>query len=243
MRWMMSATTLALLGAILSHINEASALVGADVADRTIARYTVLVAGKKGRCSGVVLAQNIVLTAAHCILPDAKLRVGGNVSADDRVPPALLADVDEIVKHPLYRREDAGSPDLAVLRLAKPLPGRFIPAELSSRGIADGDALIAAGYGKTSMKETAPKPALRMVLLRVTQTFRGWMILSSVGEDPSGGGPGDSGGPVFTYRGMHTLAGLIIGVSEKRTKVLALAAHYTWIRQTQEKLLGKMSAQ
>jgi Trypsin len=236
------AALLVLLGVIFADINDASALVGADVADRTIARYTVLVAGKKGRCSGVVLAPNIVLTAAHCILPGETYRVGGNLTADDRVPPALLADVEEIVKHPLYRREDAGSPDLAVLRLAKPLPGHFIPADLGVRVVADGDALIAAGYGKTSMKETAPKPALRMVLLRVTQTFRGWMILSSISDDPSGGGPGDSGGPVFTYRGMHTLAGLIIGVSEKRTKVLALSTHYTWIRETQEKLQGKLSA-
>ena len=66
------------------------ALVGADIADRTIQRYTVLIAGKKGRCTGVVLAQNIVLTAAHCIVPDETYRVGGNVSPDDRVPPALL---------------------------------------------------------------------------------------------------------------------------------------------------------
>ena len=243
MQWTIPAMALALLGAILAPINEAGALVGADVADRTIARYTVLVAGKKGRCSGVVLAQTIVLTAAHCILPSETFRVGGNLSGDDRVPPALLADVAEIVKHPLYRREDAGSPDLAMLRLAKPLPDRFVPAELSPRGIADGDALIAAGYGKTELKETAPKPVLRMVLLRVTQTFRGWMILSAISEDPSGAGPGDSGGPVFTYRGMHTLAGLMIGISEKRTKVLALAAHYTWIRETQEKLLGRPNAQ
>jgi len=234
---------LVLLGTVIFCADDANALVGADVADRTIQRYTVLVASKKGRCSGVVLAQNIVLTAAHCIQPGEKLSVGGNAGADDRLPPVMLTDVDEIVPHPLYRREDAGSPDLAVLRLAKPLPERFIPAELSPRGFAEGGALIAAGYGKTSAKESAAKPALRMVLLRVTQTFRGWMILSSVSEDPSGGGAGDSGGPVFTYRGMHTLVGLIIGVSEKRTKVLALATHYSWIRETQEKLKGMMSAQ
>ena len=243
MQWTIPPIALLLLGAILIGAPEANALVGADVADRTIQRYTVLVASKKGRCSGVVLAQNIVLTAAHCIQPGEKLLVGGNIGGDDRVPPVMLADVDEIIKHPLYRREDAGSPDLAVLRLAKPLPERFIPAELSPRGFAEGGALIAAGYGKTSAKESAAKPALRMVLLRVTQTFRGWMILSSVSEDPSGGGAGDSGGPVFTYRGMHTLVGLIIGVSEKRTKVLALATHYSWIRETQEKLKGMMRAQ
>ena len=74
MQWTIPATALALLGAILAHISDARALVGADVADRTIARYTVLVAGKKGRCSGVVLAPNIVLTAAHCILPGETYR-------------------------------------------------------------------------------------------------------------------------------------------------------------------------
>jgi len=240
MQWTIPAILLALLGAIIAPINEARALVGADVADRTIQRYTVLIAGKKARCSGVVLAQNIVLTAAHCMLPGEKFSVGSSV--DDRSPPSMFADVEEVAKHPLYRREDAGSPDLAVLRLAKPLPGLFIPADLSIRVLAEGDAVIAAGYGKTSLKDSGARPALRMVLLRVTQTFRGWMILSSISDDPSGGGPGDSGGPVFTYRGMHTLAGLIIGVSEKRTKVLALAAHYTWIRETQEKLQGKLSA-
>ena len=45
----------------------AGALVGADVADRAVQRYTVVVASAKGRCSGVVLAQDIVLTAAHCV--------------------------------------------------------------------------------------------------------------------------------------------------------------------------------
>ena len=194
MRWTIPPIVLVLLGTIVFCADDANALIGADVADRTVQRYTVLVASKKGRCSGVVLAQNIVLTAAHCILPGPKLSIGGSAGGDDRLPPVMLADVDEIVKHPLYRRDDAGSPDLAVLRLAAPLPDRFVPAQLSPRGLGEGGVLIAAGYGKTSAKESAAKPALRMVLLRVTQTFRGWMILSSVGEDPSGGGPGDSGG-------------------------------------------------
>ena len=141
------------------------------------------------------------------------------LSADDRVPPALLADVEEIVKHPLYRREDAGSPDLAVLRLAKPLPDAFMSGR-AQRARNRRWRRADRGRLRQDVDEgaTAPKPVLRMVLLRVTQTFRGWMILSSIGEDPSGGGPGDSGGPVFTYRGMHTLAGLIIGVSEKRPR-------------------------
>jgi len=35
---------------------------------------------------------------------------------------------------------------------------------------------------------------------------------------------------------MHSLVGLMVGVSEKRTKAVALAAHYDWIRETMRKL-------
>ena len=75
-----------------------------------------------------------------------------------------------------------------------------------------------------------------MVLQRVSQSFRGWVVLTGVSEDAAGAAPGDSGGPVFAYRGMHSLVGLMVGVSEKRTKAVALAAHYDWIRETMRKL-------
>jgi hypothetical protein len=215
----------------------AGALLGADIADRTVQRYTVALASAKGRCSGVVLAQNVVLTAAHCIQGASNLQVGGNLGGEQRaLPPSMLSAVSEIVQHPLYRPKDAGSPDLAILKLAKPLPDQFIPAALNSRELKTGDDLIAAGYGKGAANDTKAGTVLRMVLLRVSQTIRGWVILASVREDASGGAPGDSGGPVFAYRGMYSLVALIVGVSENRTKAVALAAHYGWIRETVEKL-------
>jgi Trypsin len=232
--------TLALLAAAVFRADRAAALVGADLADRTIQRYTIAVGSPKGRCTGVVLAQNIVLTAAHCIVPGEKLWVGDQVGDGSRnLAPSRLSAVDEVVPHPLFSRKDSGSPDLAVLRLATPLPDRFIPATLGARHLAEGDNLIAAGYGKASAEETRPALVLRMVLLRVTNAFRGWAILTSTGEDRAGGAPGDSGGPLFAYRGMHTLVGLIVSVSDKRTRAVALAAHYGWIKETQEKLGGR----
>ena len=133
------------------------------------------------------------------------------------------------------RPRDSGSPDLAILKLAKPLPDRFVAAVLNPRVPGVGDDLIAAGYGKSAPGIPAGV-VLRMVLLRVSQSIRGWVILGSVGEDASGAGSGDSGGPVFAYRGMHSLVGLMVGVSGKQTKAVALAAHYDWIRETMRKL-------
>jgi hypothetical protein len=75
-----------------------------------------------------------------------------------------------------------------------------------------------------------------MVLLRVSQSIRGWVILVRVGEDASGAGPGDSGGPVFAYRGMHSVVALMVGVRLNQTKAVALSAHYGWIRDTMQKL-------
>jgi hypothetical protein len=213
----------------------ASALVGADVADRTVQRFTVVVAGAKGRCSGVVLAPDIVLTAAHCVRRGERVRVGGNLGGRyQTLPPSLLSPVAEIVQHPRYAPADAGSPDLAILKLAKPLPDRFVPAVLNPRVPNIGDDLIVAGYGKNAAGDS--DVVLRMVLQRVSESIRGWVVLTSVGEDAANAGPGDSGGPVLAYRGMHSLVGLMVGVSGKRTKAVALSAHYDWIRETMRKL-------
>ena len=233
MTWM-PAQRLALLIFLLSGA-PASALVGADVADRTVQRFTVVVAGTKGRCSGVVLAPDIVLTAAHCIGRGERFRVGGNIGGGYQThPPSLLSPVAEIVQHPLYSSKDSGSPDLAILKLAKPLPDRFVPAVLNPRVPGVGDDLIVAGYGKSASGDS--DVVLRMVLQRVSQSIRGWVVLTGVGEDAAKAGPGDSGGPVFAYRGMHSLVGLMVGVSGKQTKAVALAAHTGWIRETMRKL-------
>ncbi|MDO9061751.1 MAG: trypsin-like serine protease [Bradyrhizobium sp.] len=237
MRKAIHANCLALVILPLLSGGPASALVGADVADRTVQRFTVVVAGAKGRCSGVVLAADIVLTAAHCIRRGERYQVGGNLGAGFQTqPPSLLSPVAEIVAHPLYAPKDSGSPDLAILKLAKPLPDRFIPAVLNPRVPGIGDDLIAAGFGRSAAGDSAADVALRMVLLRVSQSIRGWVVLTRVGEEASEAGPGDSGGPVFAYRGMHSLVGLMVGVSGSQTKAVALAAHYGWIRETMRKL-------
>ena len=137
--------------------DRADALVGADLADRTIQRYTVVLGSPKGRCTGVVLAQDIVLTAAHCIVPGGEAlgrrQIGGG---SQHLPPSQLSAVDEDrPSTPLFSRKDTGSPDPAILRLAKPLPDRFDPgrAEIARTSRRRADNLIAAGYGKTSPHE------------------------------------------------------------------------------------------
>ena len=233
MREANQARSLALVISLLLSGSPAGALVGADVADRTVQRFTVVVAGAKGRCSGVVLAQDIVLTAAHCVRRGERFQIGGQFGGGYQTG---FGPVAEIIPHPLYTPGDAGSPDLAILKLAKPLPDRFVAAVLNPRAPGVGDDLIVAGYGKSAAADSGTSVVLRMVLQRVSQSIKGWLILTSVGEDATGAGSGDSGGPVFAYRGMHSLVGLMVAVSGKQTKAVAISAHYDWIRETMRKL-------
>jgi secreted trypsin-like serine protease len=213
----------ALLIALLLGSGPAHALTGADIADAAVQRYTVVVVGTKGRCTGVVLAQNIVLTAAHC-LEAGKLRV--------------FSDVTQAVPHPLYDASKRGSPDLAILKLAKPLPDRFTPVFLDPRLPGDGADLIVAGYGKSAENEPKAGLVLRTVLQHIASRYSTYLTLTGVGESAAGASPGDSGGPVFTYRGMYALVAIMVGHSERHTIAVAIAPNYTWIKQTMEKLDG-----
>ena len=235
MRKFLFAEILTVLTLQLSCCEPAAALVGADVADRAVQRYTVLVASAKGKCSGVVLAQDIVLTAAHCVQGFSNLQVGGNIGGGS-LPSTAPSPVNEAVVHPLYKPKDSGSPDLAILKLAKPLPGPFIPVVINPKSLAEGDDLIAAGYGQTSANDKSVGTVLRMVLMRVSQTTRNWVMLVRTGDDETKGGHGDSGGPVFAYRGMHSLVAVIVGSTDNKTMAVALSAHYGWIRETMQKM-------
>jgi hypothetical protein len=47
-----------------------------------------------------------------------------------------------------------------------------------------------------------------------------------------------SGTPVFTYRGIHALVGIIVGGWPNYAVAVAIAPNYAWIKETMEKLGG-----
>jgi secreted trypsin-like serine protease len=98
-------------------------------------------------CSGVALTRDLVLTAAHCVLPGADYKL---VEFDAARQPALK-DIARISRHPefdvnavLRHRVTA---DVALLKLAA--PQTIVPATLAPAGgsVAVGDRFVVAGYG------------------------------------------------------------------------------------------------
>jgi hypothetical protein len=220
-----------LLLILLLGCGNARALTGADPDAVSVQRYTVVVAGAKGRCTGAVLAQDMVLTAAHCLRAGA-LRVHLGFR------PAVVVEVAQAIPHPLFDAAQRGSPDLAVLKLAKPLPDRFTPIFLEPRLPGAGTDLIVAGYGKSTDNEAQREPVLRTVLQHIAVRYSTYLTLTGVGESAAGAAPGDSGGPVFTYRGMYALVAIMVGHSDRFTVAVAVAPHYAWIKETMAKLGG-----
>ena len=99
-------------------------------------------------CTATPLARDLVLTAAHCVWPDAQVGVVPT-------PGARPIPVTEIAWHPqfsaqAYERHRATA-DVALLRLTFPLPEIISPVALGapSEPVAVGDRLTIAGVGST----------------------------------------------------------------------------------------------
>jgi hypothetical protein len=209
---------------------------GVPFADETLARHTVILFNKRGMCSGAVLAQNLVLTAAHCTV---------NLGKDLRIAEKPLIDVTGVAVHPRYTPEMLSAPDLALLKLSRALPPHLAPVLLNTQPVAEGESLFIVGYGNGEKNEKRVSFTPRMAMLAVS--VRSADLLTLIDPDHSGlvlagrdgkigGCNGDSGAPAFTIRaGVAALAGVL--VASKRdcggvTYVIPTATYLGWIRET-----------
>ena len=203
---MIAAASVGLLAA-----SPAQAIVGAAVPDESFAPHlAMLLKAARGSafCTAVVIARNVLLTAAHCVDKPENLRIywpGGDLNREVRA----------VVTHPLYRADAPKtrevSIDLALVRTAEPLPARFqpVPIDWEAR-VEPGTGFRIAGYGLTN--EDDPKTAgklhaARLVVREPISRILIWAI------DPArkglGACVGDSGGPFFSQDG-RMLAGIIV---------------------------------
>jgi len=229
--------------------SPAAAIVGGGGAPTDdIARAVVTIIGSRGSfCSGVAIADDIVLTAAHCVPPGAEYKV--------IVPgetPLRLRDVKRTASHPGFNVQailaHRASADVALLQLASPLPASKLPAPLGPPlpAIEPGSRLTIAGVGVTRRGDGKTGGSIRAADLAVTGKPGSLQIrladpLTNNLRGGVGACTGDSGAPAFA---MQSGRAVIVGVVSWSTGpnnsdgcggltgVTPLALYRDWILRT-----------
>ena len=245
-------------------VATASAMVGgAEPLPDTSARPEVMIVGSRGNsCTGTLIARDLVLTAAHCVPPDADYKL---VQFDASRQPSLR-DIARVERHPQFSMQTflghRATADVALIKLAAPVPN-VQPAMVSNEKlrVAPGDRLVVAGFGLTKRGDGKTGGTLRAAPLIVTGKPGNLQIRlhdpTSRGERSGlGACTGDSGAPVYQDAGGRLA---IIGVVSWSTGpggeagcggltgVTPLDLYRNWIIQTANKLdsslLPKQSAE
>jgi secreted trypsin-like serine protease len=210
-------------------------------------RPIVMVVDAKGDlCTGTALAADLVLTAAHCVARPVDYQVK-TFQTGQSIP------VRNVLKHPQFDyasyAASRATADVALLKLAAPLPDIVVPAALAApRRVAAGETLTIAGFGVTVAGTARGLGQPRMARLTVTGRPGSLQIrlYDATGrKDRIGLGActGDSGAPAYDGEGT-----IVIGVVSWSTApgdeegcggltgVTPLLLYRGWIVDTAQKL-------
>ncbi|MGA7384544.1 MAG: trypsin-like serine protease [Methylocella sp.] len=220
------------------------ALVGPAREAPELAPYVVTVLDKSGGgasfCTASVIAPEVVLTAAHCVsnLSDAQVIFRGGHSQ------LVLVDVASIAVHPEFRpkigRKHLISIDLALLRLAQPLPTAFKPIELTDSGrIATGQPFRIAGFGRANERVSGTSGVLRAGILVASGPKSPVLVwLTDPDGTGLGGCTGDSGAPVLAIAQPALVAVAIRAKGSNGyacgavTEAVLIGPQMPWVRKT-----------
>jgi secreted trypsin-like serine protease len=196
-----------LVGSLLACGAPALAMVGgaAESVGVGAGQHVVMIVGSRGTaCTGVALARDLVLTAAHCVQAGADYKL---VEFDAGHRPTLKSTVS-VTRHPRFDMSTflahRATADVALIKLAEPLPSATTAAPIAAPGrpVAVGDRLTVAGYGVAVRGDGRTGGTARVAVLAVTGR-PGNLQIRLVDPDTLGvraglgACSGDSGAPAF----------------------------------------------
>jgi hypothetical protein len=192
-------------GLLPGGIPAAAMVGGASPAAEGVGRSVVMILGSYGTaCTATAIASDLLLTAAHCVQPGADYKLVDSSQAGEPV----LKDIARIERDPQFDLKrlfaHLATADVALIKLAEPLPPRIPPVPLVGDGtsVAVGDPLVVAGYGVTVRGDGRTGGTVRAAKLAVTGVPGTLQIRlfdpNTKGQSPGlGACAGDSGAPAF----------------------------------------------
>jgi secreted trypsin-like serine protease len=243
----MRAVGRALICLLLSCWPAAAMVGGATAPSDSIGRAVVLIVGSRGNfCSGAALARDLVLTAAHCVLPGADYKI---VEYERGEPQ--LRDVARVSAHPQFKLQSLlahrATADVALLKLAAPL-ARATPVQLGpTLTVAPGDTFLVAGLGVAVRGDGKSGGTVRAASLIATGrpgTLQIRLVDAATRGEKEGLGActGDSGAPVFANGAIVGVVSWSTGLGNSAgcgglTGVTPLLLYRAWLINS-AKLLG-----
>ncbi|WP_342109266.1 S1 family peptidase [Methylobacterium sp. SI9] len=187
----------------------ASAVInGTTTRDRDGARsFVVRIESTEGEiCSGTLIAPDLVLSAAHCVMRPAGYTVIGVDRSFRQRRSAVIATTMHPDFVPGTTPEDQPGVDLALLKLERPLGADFVPLDPRGAGaIGNGEPVDIAGFGVVAENRRGSARVLRLAHLVSIGSLQVANRVAVVTDrrrmaETSGAGAclGDSGGPILT---------------------------------------------
>ncbi|WP_081111915.1 S1 family peptidase [Bdellovibrio bacteriovorus] len=216
-------------------------------ANDVVSSSTVLIQTSSGGiCSGTLIAADLVITAAHCVVGESLFMIQGSYKGT-----SVIKLGQAYRSHPKFSINKilmgmagkSATHDIALIHLGDKFPAVFRPASLPAREVRYSEQkVVIAGYGTTFSSKDKNKKSDAGTLRFGAATVTSYKSGASIQLKENGkayGCPGDSGGPLYTNSRDRLV---IIGIHSwgncdwSTANAESVGQHLQWINKAAEQL-------
>lgn len=156
-------------------------------------------------CGAAAVSRDWLVTAAHCVGGDGWVSIRATLGARDLMAAEAVRRAASVALcHEQFDPANL-SHDLALVRLARPLPANFptirIATEAEMRALKPGNLAVSAGWGRISPSEISREMRRSLVLVVDPSRQRDGMIVAAPNRDEESLCVGESGAPLVADLG------------------------------------------